>query len=108
MTARQNYWAFARFGVHVEWLTPRIGILRVFTEPIGQIDRETGQPWKAWAWCCVIQQRRGRIVVCGAHTAPQRDWMRGFKQMAADMGATRLQWERWHEGRKFALEFQVP
>jgi hypothetical protein len=104
---RRCYWEFEQFAVHVEWLTRAIGIYRIFEAPIGQIEAETGQPWKAWAWCCVVILRRTTLTVCGAATAPNRDWLRGCKQTARDLGMRTLEWERWHEGRKFSLEFAL-
>lgn len=130
---RQRYWEFPRFAIHAEWVLqrrtvewilrrligsllarriavwfPEIAIARIFEEPIGQIEAGTGQPWKAWTWCCVVIVQRRRLTVCGAHTAPNHSWLSGLKKAAVDLGMKRLVWERWHEGRKFTLEFALP
>lgn len=104
---RRIFWEFEQFAIHAEWLTEHIAIARIFEAPLGQIEAETGQPWKSWTWCCVIVAEGETLTICGAKTAPNLSWLRGLKSAAADLGMKRLSWERWSEGRKFALEFAL-
>ena len=112
-TVRKVWWPFADFGVHIEWLSegcahaPRIGTLRVFEAPLGQIDAETGQPWKAFCWSCNLVLRDATMVWCNAMTGPLFSYVRAFKTIARELGMERAEWERWHEGRKLSVEIKL-
>jgi hypothetical protein len=88
----------------MEWITPAIGLFRVFVQPIGPRDPETGQPWKPWQWFTVITLEGSRLTACGSSHAPTLAMMKLSKFVARDLGATVILWERWSCGRKRFVE----
>ncbi len=109
----KTFWRFEKLAVHIEWLadgcehTPPIGTLRVFEDPIGTIDVETGQPWKAFCWSCNVLIAPPHMVWTNAQTGPLFSYMKAFKAIARKLACTHGTWERWHEGQKMTMAFRA-
>ena len=107
MFPRNEWHHVGSIGVHLEWKSRSVALVRVFEEPFGSIDPETKQPWQSWTWGCVAVKSGKTITICLAQTAPIISYLKAFKTIARKIGMRAFIWERWHDGRKFPVRFRL-
>lgn len=101
-----------KYNIHAEPLSPTIHALRWFSEPLGQIDLETGQPWQEYEASAVLvleSPSKARLVLmqqnkAGAQALPAlrrhlRHHHPRIKQVI---------WERWEIDQKRKKEVTLP
>lgn len=75
-------------------------IVRVFREPVGEIDTETGQPWKKYDGMCILSVSDGIGELQGLMNVPIEGFFVIRGEVAKQLGLREIFGYRWENGTK--------
>jgi hypothetical protein len=94
---------------HIDKLPPEKThyIVRVFSEPVGPIDPETGQPWKEYDGYCVLSVLDGIAELQGIKTVPPGSFFLLRGDVARQLNLKEIYGYRWENGEKRRVTLTV-